>query len=78
MSQYPWVPTTLADAGRRGAQRSEVKEEAEGRGTRTKLSAMSSCVTDGPDITVGFCWSITDIPLIEFATTLQSQVYWKQ
>ena len=35
-------PTTPVDAGRRGAQRSEVKEEAEGRGTRTELSAMSA------------------------------------
>jgi len=43
-ASIPLVPTALADAGRRGAQRSEVKEEAEGRGTRTELSAMSSGV----------------------------------
>ena len=34
--------TKLADSGRRGAQRSEVKEEAAGRGTRTALGAMPS------------------------------------
>ncbi|OGB29176.1 MAG: hypothetical protein A3F78_05580 [Burkholderiales bacterium RIFCSPLOWO2_12_FULL_61_40] len=34
----------LADAGRRGVQRSEVKEEPAGRGTRTELSAMPPCV----------------------------------
>ena len=41
-ASIPLVPTALADSGRRGAQRSEVKEEAEGRGTRTELSAMSA------------------------------------
>jgi len=35
-------PAVLADSGRRGAQCSEVKEEAEGRGTRTELSATPS------------------------------------
>jgi len=64
------VPTMLADAGRRGAQRSEVKEEAEGRGTRTELSAMSSCVTDGPGITMGFCWSPVGAPSDEVIPTL--------
>jgi len=34
--------TTLADSGRCGAQRSEVEEEAAGRGTRTALSATPS------------------------------------
>ena len=37
-------PTTPVDAGRRDAQRGEVKEEAAGRGTRTALSATPSCV----------------------------------
>ena len=34
----------LADSGRRAAQWSEVKEEPEGRGTRTQLSATPSWV----------------------------------
>ena len=42
MHQYHWSPTALADSGRRGAQRSDVKEKAEGQGTRTELSAASS------------------------------------
>jgi hypothetical protein len=33
MTLAPCAPTALADSGRRGAQRSEVKEEAAGRGT---------------------------------------------
>ena len=32
------LPAVWADSGRRGTQRSEVKEEAKGRGTRTALS----------------------------------------
>ena len=43
-TQSPALPNRSADAGRRGAQRSEVKEEAKGRGTRTELDAMSACV----------------------------------
>ena len=42
MRQYHCSPTALADSGRRGAQRSDVKEKAEGQGTRTELSAASS------------------------------------
>jgi len=34
----------LEDAGRCGAPFREVKEEAEGRGTRTKRSATAACV----------------------------------
>jgi hypothetical protein len=40
------VPNSKRDVG---------SPEAAGRGTRTELSAMSSCVTDGPGITMGFC-----------------------
>ena len=36
------APTVLADSGRWGAQRSEVKEEGEARGTRTELSTPSA------------------------------------
>jgi len=34
--------TTLTDSGRRGTQRSGIKEEPEGRGTAAELSAASS------------------------------------
>ena len=36
----PSATMTTVDSGRHGAQRSEVKDEAEGRGTRTALRAM--------------------------------------
>ena len=36
---YPIRPTSLADSGRRSAQRSGIKEEPVGRGTAAELSA---------------------------------------
>ena len=44
-TEFPSLPTIPSDAGRHGAQRSEVKEEPAGRGTRTELSAMAACVS---------------------------------
>ncbi len=36
------TPTLLAGSGRRGARRSGIKEEAEGRGTAAELGAPSA------------------------------------
>jgi hypothetical protein len=36
------MPTTLVDSGRRGIQRSGIKEESKGRGTAAEMNAAST------------------------------------